>query len=52
MQETVVSVRMPKALRDLYKERAASEQRSMNAQLVRALQQASNRWATAKKENA
>jgi hypothetical protein len=46
--ETVVSVRMPAELRDFYKERATAEDRSMNAQIVRILEQHKQR-ATAKK---
>jgi hypothetical protein len=52
MQEMVeFSIRTTTELRDFYKERAESEQRSMNAQIVRILEQHKQR-ATAKKAKA
>ena len=52
MQDTIVSVRMPAALRDFYKEKAEGAGRSMNAQIVRALNQVAKRQATATKDKA
>ncbi len=49
--EVIVSVRMTDDLRDFYKARAATEDRSMNAQIVRVLEQHKQR-ATAKKAKA
>lgn len=48
MQDTIVSVRMPAALRDFYKEKAEGAGRSMNAQIVRALNQVAKRSSTEK----
>jgi hypothetical protein len=42
----VISVRMPRSLRDFYKEKAEGAGRSMNAQIVRALNQVAKRTAS------